>query len=213
MESTILNFLFPGRKTFSAERVFMDINEGGLGIPRLQAFIDSIRVKFAARALSSKQPWAILTKSVLPNNDITKMAKLTTIENIGYNAKSLASALMTFHKNFYKHFPNKWSEPIFFSALIDPLTQGYILNPPPKFINTRLENATLSSLYYFRHKRILTAEEIGTKFNVPISTNEYFRLYSIMRKNLPPADIIPAQPPLSKSLSFCYRKNSAVILP
>ena len=71
----------------------MDIKEGRLGNPRPQAFIGSIRVEFGARALNSNQSWATLTKSVFPNNDITKMAKLTTLENNGYKIKCLAGTV------------------------------------------------------------------------------------------------------------------------
>ena len=209
IEAIILSFLFPGRKTFSAARVFRDINDGGLGIPRPKAFIDSIRVKFAARALKSVQPWAILTKSFFPRNDITKIATLPLLEKPGSNAKRLAIALTNFHKNFYQHDPAKWSVPIFNSILNGPLTQTYITNPPPRFINTQLENISLSSLYHFQNKRVLTAHEIGVKFSVPINQNEYWRIYSIIRNNLPPHHDIPDNRPLPKSLSFFYSKNPA----
>ena len=208
IEKTILSFLFPRRKTFSAARAFQEISTGGLGLPTPEHFIESLITKFAARALNSTQPWATLVKSFFPLGDITLSPIALPPLSDSSRVSTLVSSLNSLSNNFYKAYPRKWSSPIFHSNTIkNPFSNDQGIKPLPLWQNSLLASATIGSLYNFSQGRIFTSYEIGSRFNYYPNSNEYLRLSSILIHNLPQKKDRPNSRPTPSSLKFLLNKN------
>ena len=205
IEHTIMRFLFPRKHHFSKARVFSHRTVGGLGLPPIREFIDSIRTRFALRSSLSWQPWALAIRKCYHSNDITRSQTVFPNPPANSQLNIWIKAINNFQNCYWHKYP--WSAPLFQSPVnIDPLNNSPNIKIPNHLANTQLANATLCELFDFGNKNVKTAYSLGIKFNTFLNPTMYLRLYSLVRHNthnLPK----PASPPPPKSISFLLKKK------
>ena len=210
LRDIFIKFLFPYRNTFPVLRIFLPSDQGGLGIPDPQDFINCLTLKFIFRSISSDQPWALCLKAFFPQENIT-LSSLTTNQQylppppsrIGFFVKLLDD----FHIKFYKYNDNIFYAPIFLSAsIISPTSNCPLINPPHSFLGHPVASIKLGDCVDFSNKKILSFGQLTAKLQHQMTYNEYFLIYSIVRKNTAHLQIPSSRPP-PVSLSYLFTKN------
>ena len=201
IQRVVTKFLFPSINIFPANRIFLEKSKGGLGLPPINLFIKSVRLKFASRAAISNQAWAKLLRSYFPYNRIDKVC-VKAIDNP--LIRDYADNLNTFNSAFYNRQGNFWSCPIFFNNLLKNLDSNLPLSPPQE-LRAALEHRKISDAYNFDTKNILGFEELKNAWNVEFTFNVFFTIRNAIRRALF-GKIIPNKKPPDKSLLFIFEK-------
>ena len=101
LKNIILNFLYPRKNTFAAERTFSSKEVAGLDLPPIEHFLDSLTLNFALRSQKSTQPWALTLKKMFINNNIRCPINGANVGG-GLNLNRLVNLLNTFNLTFFQ---------------------------------------------------------------------------------------------------------------
>ena len=174
IQKIVTRFLFPNINIFPSNRIFLEKSKGGLGLPPIDQFIKSVRIKFASRAALSNQAWARLLRSYFPYNQISKIC----YSEIGNPLiRNYAEGLNSFHSCFYRKNTNFWSCPIFYNDIVrDPDLEQNSPFSPPMDLRAALMHKSLSDAYNFNNKDVYGFEEIKNRWDIDISFNFFFRM-------------------------------------
>ena len=201
IQKIIIKFLFPSINIFPKNRIFLDKAKGGLGLPPIDLFIKSIRLKFATRAATSTQTWARLLKSYFPFGQIDKVC-YKVIDNP--LIRDYAENLNKFHTAFFKRDKNFWSCPIFFNENVKDQYQNSTCSPPIE-LRAALEHKKISDAVNFESKNMLGYLELKNAWNIDLSFNHFFGIRNAIKRAMN-GKKIPAEKPPDKSILFVYEK-------
>ena len=209
LRNIILRFLSPNRNIFPANRVFLARENCGLGIPDPDKFIENLTLKFAFRSSASSQPWSKQLKSFFPlNNPCLSSLPNTAKPTSPSNCQRYIILLDEFHRNFFRG-DRFFSTNIFHSGtMVCPTSNRLGIKPPASFRGTGLEKIKLVDCLDFINKKVLPYGQILLKLRTQINYNEYFFIYSIVRKNVN-VNLLPTVRPKIVSLEFFFKKNPA----
>ena len=208
LRKIILDFLYPKKPLFSAERTFSSKLQAGLNLPPISDFMNSIALNFALRSRFSQQPWAIEVKRHFL--DLNPLNALLPIQNsTSLNSFKFAKLINSFNTNFFTTYSDIWSAPFFNSPVIKNTCNNRFIPVPGEIVGTPLTGVLLSDLYNFKEKRILTPYEIGVKYNIFMSQVTHFRIAGALFHNLPPRSSRPEKKPLPKTLGFFLSKKQS----
>ena len=205
IEDLIINFLFPGFNLFPKSRIFTKVEHGGLGIPNIKIFFESLKIKTASRIHNSKQLWAAYSRNFFFNKCVRFISKNLPEENI---INSLIKSLDEFNRIFFSDRVRIWSNNVFYSSIVkntelrtQPLTIPNHLSEIPNIYNLTVRDIVNPST-----KRTITYGQLINKTESNFDYNFYYKVVTAVR-----AAVLGFRfdndEPRNCSIAFLYSKN------
>ena len=187
-ETCIVTFLKSGGK-IARERIFSDVDNGGLGIPRIKDFMTSIKINIFLRGLDSKDCWGLELKSFLMKDNIPSSINDSNInENHNPILYNLIKAIIRFFDFYWKFAGNILSARILYNYIFKDLDNiilscNFFTNMTWNRYSNKLLELSLSD-FINEHGNLHNYQSFCYFSNIFLTPNEYLRLCHCLRTHI-----------------------------